>query len=48
MTAKEKQSPVLHNPKLLSIHVLSFVAVSHGQHAVVQLLAAALLLIIDS
>lgn len=46
--AKEKHSPVLHNPKLLSIHVLFFIAVSHNQNAVVQLLTAALLLKIDS
>lgn len=43
-----KCSPVLHDPKLLSIRVLFFVAVSHDQNAVVQLLAAALLLKIDS
>lgn len=44
----EVHRPVLDDPILLPIHVLSFKAVSHDQHAVVQLLAAALLFIIDS
>lgn len=46
-SAKEKHSPVLHDPKLLPVLLLSLEAVTHGQHAVVQFLAIAPLLVID-
>lgn len=48
MTCSSLHSPVLHNPVLLSIHILSLEAITHHQHAVVELLAAAFLLIVDS
>lgn len=41
-------SPVLHNPVVLSVLVNALVSVTHQQHAVVQLLAAAVLVIVDS
>ncbi len=40
--------PVLYNPVFLAVHILSLEAVTHHQHTVVQLLAAAFLLIVDS
>lgn len=40
--------PVLHDPEFLPVHVFSLVAVTHHQHAMVQLLTAAFLLIVDS
>lgn len=39
--------PVLHNPEFLAIYILSFETVSHHQNSMVELLTAALLLIID-
>lgn len=41
-------SPVLHNPVVLSVLVNALVSVTHQQHAVVQLLTAAVLVIVDS
>lgn len=41
-------SPVFDDPVSLVFHVLSFESVTHQQHTVVQLLAAAVGLVVDS
>lgn len=41
-------SPVLHNPVVLFVLVSALKSVTHQQHAVVQLLAAAVLVKVDS